>query len=47
MRPCMTRAVEAGQIKPVIDSDYDLGDTAEAFAYQTSAKHFGKITLAI
>lgn len=47
MQDAMTRAVEASQIKPVIDADYDLANTAEAFAYQTSAQHFGKITLSI
>ena len=47
MQEAMTRAVEIGQIKPVIDADYDLADIAKAFAYQASAHHFGKITLAI
>lgn len=47
MQDDMARAVEAGQIQPVIDSDYDLADSAAAFAYQTSAKHFGKITLSV
>ena len=47
MQDDMTRAIEAGQIKPVIDRDFDLADTAEAFALQTSAQHFGKITLSI
>jgi len=47
MQDAMTRAVENGQIKPVIDADYDITDIADAFAYQVSAQHFGKITLAI
>ena len=47
MQDDMTRAIEAGQIEPVIDRDFDLADTAEAFALQTSAQHFGKITLSI
>lgn len=47
MQDDMTRAIEAGQIKPVIDRDFDLANTAEAFALQTSAQHFGKITLSI
>ena len=47
MQEAMIRAVESGQIKPVIDADYDLADIAEAFAYQASTQHFGKITLAI
>jgi NADPH:quinone reductase-like Zn-dependent oxidoreductase len=47
MQDDMTSAFEAGQIKPVIDRDFDLADTAEAFSLQTSARHFGKITLSI
>ena len=47
MQDDMTRAFEASQIKPVIDRDFDLAETAEAFALQTSAQHFGKITLSI
>jgi NADPH:quinone reductase-like Zn-dependent oxidoreductase len=47
MQDAMIRAVESGQIKPVIDADYDLANIAEAFAYQASAQHFGKITLSI
>ena len=47
MQEDMTRAFEAGQIKPVIDRDFDLADTAAAFALQTSAQHFGKIVLSM
>ena len=47
MQDAMTRAVENGQIKPVIDADYDLADIADAFAYQASAQHFGKVALSI
>ena len=47
MQDSMVRAVENGEIKPVIDANYDLSEIAAAFAYQASAKHFGKITLSI
>ena len=47
MQDSMVRAVENGGIKPVIDANYDLSEIAAAFAYQASAKHFGKITLSI
>ncbi len=47
MQNDLTRAIEAGRIKPVIDSNFDLAQSAEAFSYQTSARHFGKITLSI
>ncbi len=41
----MIRAIEASGIKPVIDRHYPLENLAEAFAYQASQKHFGKIVL--
>lgn len=41
----MIRAIEASDIKPVIDRHYPLEKLAEAFAYQASQKHFGKIVL--
>ena len=47
MQDSMVRAVENGGIRPVIDANYDLSEIAAAFAYQASAKHFGKITLSI
>lgn len=39
----MIRAIEANGIRPVIDSSYPLEKLAEAFRYQESARHFGKI----
>jgi len=43
----MIAALEANGIRPVIDSTYPLDAIAEAFAYQISQAHFGKICLAI
>lgn len=39
------RAIEATAIKPVIDRSFPLEEIAEAFLYQESGKHFGKICL--
>ncbi len=41
----MIRALETLQLKPVIDRSFALEDIAEAFRYETSGQHFGKITL--
>lgn len=43
----MIAAVEAGGIRPVIDSRYPLADLAEAFRHQESQSHFGKICVDI
>ncbi len=43
----MLAAVEAGGIKPVIDSSYPLEQLADAFRHQESQQHFGKICLDI
>ncbi|MBY6092688.1 zinc-dependent alcohol dehydrogenase family protein [Maritimibacter alkaliphilus] len=37
------RALEALQLKPVVDRSFALADLAEAFRYQESGAHFGKI----
>jgi NADPH:quinone reductase-like Zn-dependent oxidoreductase len=39
----MIRAIEANGIRPVIDSSYPLEGLADAFRYQESGRHFGKI----
>ena len=39
------RAIEATSLRPVIDKSFALEDMAEAFRYQESGAHFGKITL--
>ncbi|VVM06136.1 alcohol dehydrogenase, propanol-preferring [Methylacidimicrobium cyclopophantes] len=41
----MVRAMEATGIRPVIDRAFDLVDITDAFRYQESGKHFGKIAL--
>ena len=41
----MIRAIEATGIKPVIDRSFPLDDIVQAFKYQESNKHFGKICL--
>jgi NADPH:quinone reductase-like Zn-dependent oxidoreductase len=43
----MIAALEAGGMRPVIDSTFSLDHIAEAFAHQMSRKHFGKICLSI
>jgi NADPH:quinone reductase-like Zn-dependent oxidoreductase len=43
----MIAAVEAGGIKPVIDSRFPLEQLADAFRHQESQQHFGKICLDI
>jgi NADPH:quinone reductase-like Zn-dependent oxidoreductase len=39
------RALEALQLKPVIDRAYPLEQIADAFRLQKSGGHFGKIVL--
>ena len=41
----LVRAVEANGIKPVIDKSFALEEIADAFRFQESQKHFGKICL--
>lgn len=41
----MLKAVSANKIKPVIDRTFPLDQTAEAFSYLESGKHFGKIVI--
>ena len=38
---------EAGQLKPVIDGPYTLGDVPKALHYFGEAKHKGKIIITI
>ena len=40
------RAIDAANIKPVIDRSFDLDKIADAFRYEASGQHFGKICLA-
>jgi NADPH:quinone reductase-like Zn-dependent oxidoreductase len=39
------RAVDAAGIKPVIDRTFDLDEIVDAFRYEASGLHFGKICL--
>ena len=43
----MIAAVEANNLKPVIDSRFPLADLAGAFRHQESQQHFGKICVEI
>jgi NADPH:quinone reductase-like Zn-dependent oxidoreductase len=41
----MVRALDAIEMRPVIDANYGLLEISEAFRYQENRKHFGKICL--
>jgi len=41
----LVHAIEAADIKPVIDRRFDLEKIADAFRYEASGQHFGKICL--
>ena len=43
----MIRAIDACKIKPVVDRSYPLHDLAEAFRYEESGLHIGKICIEI
>ncbi|ROZ75071.1 NAD(P)-dependent alcohol dehydrogenase [Ramlibacter sp. WS9] len=43
----MVRAVEANNIRPIIDSHFALPELADAFRHQETGKHFGKIAIDI
>jgi NADPH:quinone reductase-like Zn-dependent oxidoreductase len=43
----MIAAIEASDIKPILDRDFPLDQIADAFAHQASGAHFGKITLSL
>lgn len=43
----MIRAIEANGIRPVLDKSFPLENLADAFRYQETGKHFGKITVDI
>ena len=42
----LTQAITANAIKPVIDKVFPFAEARDAFAYQASNKHFGKIVIA-
>jgi NADPH:quinone reductase-like Zn-dependent oxidoreductase len=39
------RALEATGLRPVIDRSFELAEMADAFRYEESGAHFGKICL--
>ncbi len=43
----MIRALDANDIKPVIDKTFPLQDLIQAFRYEASGGHFGKICIEI
>lgn len=43
----MVRGIEAGGLRPVVDSRYPLDHLVEAFRHQESNRHFGKICIEI
>lgn len=43
----MVKSLEGMNVEPVIDSHFPLADLAEAFRYQESGRHFGKIVIDI
>ena len=43
----MIRALDANNIKPVIDKTFPLQDLIEAFHYEASGAHFGKICIEV
>ena len=43
----MVRAINANDMRPVLDRHFDLESIVEAFGYQESNQHFGKIILDI
>lgn len=43
----MVRAIDVNGMRPVVDRHFDLESIADAFKYQESGQHFGKIVLDI
>lgn len=43
----MVRAIERTKLVPVVDRVFELKDLAEAFRYQESGRHFGKIVVRV
>ena len=41
----MVRAIDANGLRPVVDKHFELEQIVEAFRYQESNRHFGKICL--
>lgn len=47
MFEAMNQAIEARQIKPVVDKVFKFEDTVEAYRYLDSGKHFGKVCISL
>lgn len=45
MQDAMTASINVSGIKPIIDKSFSFDQLADAFRYQESGKHFGKIVL--
>ncbi|MEM6805843.1 MAG: zinc-binding dehydrogenase, partial [Bacteroidota bacterium] len=45
MQERMVQAIDQANFKPVIDKSFSLDQLADAFRYQASGDHFGKIVL--
>ena len=45
MQNAMVKAIEVNNLKPIIDRSFKLEELADAFRYQGSAAHFGKIVV--
>ncbi|HKK75741.1 MAG TPA: NAD(P)-dependent alcohol dehydrogenase [Saprospiraceae bacterium] len=45
MQRDMVRFIEAHELKPIVDRSFAFEELAEAFRYQESGKHFGKIVV--
>jgi NADPH:quinone reductase-like Zn-dependent oxidoreductase len=43
----MIAAVEAHNLQPVIDKTFSLAELGDAFCYQESQQHFGKICVSM
>ena len=43
----MNRAIEINDIHPVVDKVFTFSQVVEAFQYQMSQAHFGKVVLTI
>lgn len=45
MFEAMNRAIEANQLRPVIDRVFDFDDARQAYEYLQSGQHFGKVVI--
>ncbi len=43
----MNRAIETAKLRPVIDRVFPFHEAKQAYAYQASGSHFGKIVIDI